>query len=678
MPRLPDASNLSGVNIGAPRSMVDMPVPDIAGAAGAVARGISDAGQAVTSFAVERQERFRKQERFDTKMGLLKAEEAYAEKVKDLDPLDPDYVEKKKTFRREVFAPVLSGVRDPENRMYFDETTGVDYVELGIRADQEHRAARKGKAKTDILTFYGDLEKRVASGSYKGDPAEELRTLLRETDVLSENDVLALEQELIPKIGLTSVQRTAKGLYDTGVALTPEVRAAVDAVAKTPGMPDWMAGYLARTATLESSGGRNTVNEDNPGVVGVFQFDETTARDVGLRPEDRNDVALSTAGAAKLALSRFKELKSALGRDPSMSELYLAHQQGAAGAIKLLQNPDAPAASVIGEDAVVQNGGWETMTAAQFAEFQDLKFDGTDMPDDPDAIRELLATDPAFANLSQDGIDAAVSYTLELGRTREREQREQTRLQREEIYREFSDLDTSGALTQDWIDAQKEAGIASAREIRIFENTLRNSKKNVTDDAEEVAGIVKQINNAKSDDDVTAAQIALDEAFSEGKVSTATKTRIAAGVKARRNAVKQQNEFVTRGEKIIARAVRSRDYSSGDIAEDEITEMAGKIAFQNWLEKNPNAAELEIVTQAGKIAKQAAIDRVETVRSSIDLPMGMTGVSRKAITREDIYKYAAGLQKQQPIPGREADYLREVELLKKWLEIIDIQEMAGE
>ena len=678
MPKLPDASNLSGVNIGAPRSMVDMPVPDIAGAAGAVARGISDAGQAVTSFAVERQERFRKQERFDTKMGLLKAEEAYAERVKDLDPLDPEYVEKKKAFRREVFAPVLSAVKDPENRQFFDLSTYEDFVNVGLRAEGEHKAARGEKAKTDVLTFYGDLEKRVASGSFKGNPADELRSFLQDTTDLNQNQILELERQLVPKIGLASVQRTAKGLYDTGVALTPEVRAAVDAVASTPGMPDWMGGYLARTATLESSGGRRTVNPNNPGVLGVFQFDERTARDVGLRPEDRGDVALSTAGAARLAISRFNELKAALGRDPSMSELYLAHQQGAAGAIKLLQNPDAPAASIVGEDAVVQNGGWETMTAEQFSSLWDIKYDGSDMPDDPDEVRELLATDPAFASLSQDEIDEAVRYTVELDRAREREQREQTRIQREEIYREFSDLEASGGLTQDWIDAQKEAGVASAREIRIFENTLRNSKKNVTDDAEAVAGIVRQVNGAKSDDDVTAAQIALDEAFSEGKVSTATKTRIAAGVKARRNAVKQQNEFVTRGERIIARAVRSRDYSSGDVAEDEITEMAGKIAFQNWLDKNPNASELDIVTQAGKIAKQAAIDRVETVRSSIDLPLGMTGVSRKAITREDIYKYAAGLQKQQPIPGREADYLREVELLKKWLEIIDIQEMAGE
>jgi hypothetical protein len=677
MPKLPDFTDLSGVAPSAPRSMVDIPVPDIAGTARTVADAVGQVGTSIENVRKDREEKARKQERFDTKMGLLRAEEAYADRVKDLDPLDPEYVEKKRAARRETFSPVLSGVKDPENRMEFDLATQADYVELGIRAEGEHRGARRGKAKLDVASYYQNIEKQVASGNYKGDPVADLRAVVEDSTDLSDLDKLEIENDLIPRVALASVQRTATGLLDSGTALTPELRSAIDAVAKEPGMPTWMPEYLARTATMESSGGRKTVNPLNDGVLGVFQFDERTARDVGMLPEDRLDVGKSTAGAAKLALGRFNELKKNLGRDPTMSEVYLSHQQGAAGASKLLLNPDAPAASVIGEEAVTDNGGWEGMTAQQFVDFQELKFDGSDMPDDPDEIRELLATNPAFENLTPEGADAAVRYTVELGNAREREQREQVRLQRDEIYREFSDLDAAGGLTQEWIDTQKEAGIATPREIRIFENTFRNSKRNIPDDKDEVAAIVKQVNGASSDDDVNAAQIALDEAYAEGKVNNQTKARIAAGIKARRSAVKKQDEFVTRGEKIIARAVRSRDYSSGDLAEDEITEMAGKIAFQNWLEKNPSATELQIVTEAGKIAKQAAIDRVETVRASIDLPRGLTGWNRRGITREMLFAYAKGLQMQPPPPGREEEYLRDVELLKKWLEIIDIQDMAG-
>lgn len=679
MPKLPDATDLQAAGPSTARSFVNLPVPDIAGTARSVARGIEQVGASIENVRKDREEKFRKQERFDTRMGLLRAEEAYSAAVQDLDPLDPDYVDKKRKARRDTFAPVLSAVKDPENRMEFEEQTFRDYTEIGLRAENEHREARRGKAKLDVASYYRDAEKKIAAGTYKGDPVNDIRAAIAENTWLSDADRLELEAEIIPAISMASVQKTAQGLLDDGVALVPEVRAAIGAVASEPGMPPWMTGYLARIATLESSGGRNTVNPENDGVAGVFQFDEATARDVGMTPEDRFDVAMSTAGAARLALGRFGELKASLGRDPTMAELYLAHQQGAAGASKLLLNPDAPAASLIGAKAVTQNGGWDGMTAGQFVDLHGLRYDNADAPDDPDQIRELLATDPYFGNLSRDGIEQAVKWTIDLGNARERQQREQIKLQREEIYREFSELDAAGGLSQSWIDAQKEAGIASAREIRIFENTLRNSKSAVQDDPEEVASVVAQINGARTEVDVDQAQLAAEEAFAEGKISNATKARIAAGLKARRGVAKRQDQFVERGEKIISRAMRSRDFSSGNPAEDEITEMAGKIAFGNWLEKNPGASEMQIVTEASKIAKQVALDRVETVRSSLDLPLGIApGWSRKNITREDLLNYAAQLRDVKPGSRLGDFYVREVDLIKKWLEIIDIQEMASE
>lgn len=61
------------------------------------------------------------------------------------------------------------------------------------------------------------------------------------------------------------------------------------------------------------------------------------------------------------------QLSTGLGRQPSEGELYLAHQQGPTGALNLLSNPDARAVDVVGRDAVLNNGGNENMTAAQFA-----------------------------------------------------------------------------------------------------------------------------------------------------------------------------------------------------------------------------------------------------------------------------------------------------------------------
>ena len=56
---------------------------------------------------------------------------------------------------------------------------------------------------------------------------------------------------------------------------------------------------------------------------------------------DINDPAAQNAAVQRLTSDNRTALTQALGREPTAGELYLAHQQGAAGAIKLLSNPGA-------------------------------------------------------------------------------------------------------------------------------------------------------------------------------------------------------------------------------------------------------------------------------------------------------------------------------------------------
>lgn len=127
------------------------------------------------------------------------------------------------------------------------------------------------------------------------------------------------------------------------------------------GLPE---GYLARTAQIESQLDPNAKNP-NSSAGGLFQFIDGTARQYGLA--NRFDPAAATDAAARLASDNRGVLRRALGRDPTPGELYLAHQQGAGNAAKLLANPDAPASAVLGEQAFRLNGGRAGMTAAQFA-----------------------------------------------------------------------------------------------------------------------------------------------------------------------------------------------------------------------------------------------------------------------------------------------------------------------
>ncbi len=130
--------------------------------------------------------------------------------------------------------------------------------------------------------------------------------------------------------------------------------------------------YLSRTAMLES-GGRADAANPNSSARGPWQFTKATAGQYGLTdPADSN---ASADAAARLTLDNKRVLAQNLGREPTPAELYLAHQQGATGATRLLSNPDAPVESVIGPDAARLNGARPGMTAGQFAQMWIQRYD---------------------------------------------------------------------------------------------------------------------------------------------------------------------------------------------------------------------------------------------------------------------------------------------------------------
>jgi hypothetical protein len=420
MPRLPQASDLSNVSPQAARSFVNMPVPDIAGATGAIARGVADVGGAIDVVRKDREEKFRKQERFDTKMRLLEAEEAYAEQVRDLDPLDPQFVEKTQAKRREVFGPVLSGVRDPENRMFFDESTGVDYANISIKAGDAHKAARQQKQALDLTGYVDGIRKRVLEGTYEGDAVADVNQMIDDAG-FDKVTTETLRPELLKGLNDDLFEVDFKTVASGGVSVTPSVKAAVaKAVAGAgPDAPSWLGDYLLRTAMVESRGGRAKVNPRNPNVGGSWQVDIKTAPDLGLSAEDRFDDEKSAAGVAGMAMRDYRMLKKELDREPTPAELYLAHQQGIGGGPKLLKNPDKKAVDVVGRQHVLQNLREkdqhlaDTMTAGQFAEYVMRTYTGTSggMVDAEDTLQTLRLTD-SYQRMGPDEQKAAEKSVL--------------------------------------------------------------------------------------------------------------------------------------------------------------------------------------------------------------------------------------------------------------------------
>jgi Transglycosylase SLT domain len=132
--------------------------------------------------------------------------------------------------------------------------------------------------------------------------------------------------------------------------------------------------YMARTFQIESGGNPNAYNAQSK-AAGPFQFVPSTGAKY-LNGASPFDVAGSADAAARLAADNKGALTQALGRPPTDAELYLAHQQGATGAAKLLANPNARAGDLVGNSAIAANGGNPNAPASAFTNLWTAKFNG--------------------------------------------------------------------------------------------------------------------------------------------------------------------------------------------------------------------------------------------------------------------------------------------------------------
>jgi hypothetical protein len=207
----------------------------------------------------------------------------------------------------------------------------------------------------------GSLERRVAEGLARVADAAFSRA---ESDAQyfnaqkAQQDVLAGGPQPSTITGGEPVD-TQKGYR---VSVAPEnIRAILTEAAKRNGEDP---ATLMEIARIESNFDPNARNP-NSTAGGLLQFIDSTARQYGLR--DKFDASQSAEAGARLLSDNRRLLEGRLGRQVTAGELYLAHQQGAGGALKLLSNPNARAADLVGLQSVTLNGGRADMTAAEFA-----------------------------------------------------------------------------------------------------------------------------------------------------------------------------------------------------------------------------------------------------------------------------------------------------------------------
>lgn len=156
--------------------------------------------------------------------------------------------------------------------------------------------------------------------------------------------------------------------------ITPEMRVLFSGLERKYGLPE---GYLSGAGAIES---RYNPNAHRPGsqYMGMFQLGQGVRDTYGV--SNPYDMTQNAEGAAQYARDNAKILTRKLGREPTPGELYIAHQQGAGGATKLLTHPNDRAGSLISDKYVAANGGDPNGPASAFVEKFANRFTGGRSP----------------------------------------------------------------------------------------------------------------------------------------------------------------------------------------------------------------------------------------------------------------------------------------------------------
>ncbi len=138
------------------------------------------------------------------------------------------------------------------------------------------------------------------------------------------------------------------------------------------------SGYYEKLAKIES-GDNPLAQNPKSSARGRYQFVGGTAKQYGLDKHEFGTPEYEQAeekAVQQLTQDNYSYLKSKLNREPTDGELYLAHQQGAGGAEKLLtMDQNQRVIDILGKDEVLNNGGDENMTVAEFSQKWTTKFD---------------------------------------------------------------------------------------------------------------------------------------------------------------------------------------------------------------------------------------------------------------------------------------------------------------
>jgi hypothetical protein len=174
--------------------------------------------------------------------------------------------------------------------------------------------------------------------------------------------------------------RAAKATAEVSMVMNPTTRLPGELsskIAKAAAAEGVDVTTALTIAQIENPSGDPSAKNPNSSARGVYQFVDKTWKSMGGTDADRGNIDKQVELGVRHIKQNREGLRTSLGREPTPAEIYLAHQQGLAGAKALLSAGagvsaiDALVPAYEGDRAaataaVVNNGGSANTTAADF------------------------------------------------------------------------------------------------------------------------------------------------------------------------------------------------------------------------------------------------------------------------------------------------------------------------
>lgn len=350
----------------------------VAAAIGGVANGLSQLGAAMQANA-------KQVKQFDTQIAVTRLKEAdnvdYEESKRQLTGLETDFWQKTREKTSNRWDTLLNSITDPVERKRLEAERA---TWLGARTQQAVKDQYE-KQNTSIMLFLSEEQKK-AGQQVQNDPKLYRQFLtdmtrlvdaspLEATEKIRQKQLLNNQLALIaatadaktnpsavigepvgpaaptpgvpqrPGTGMSPEDATTSPVAPAAPAaprargpvpnFSPVVNNAIDTAAQKAGVDP---GMLRRIAQVESSGRPEVVTGSYKG---LFQFSNAEFQKYGSGDIfDPADNALAAANKLKAEASWFQ---GKFGRPPTLTDIYMLHQQGLAGYPAHLNNPNAPA-----------------------------------------------------------------------------------------------------------------------------------------------------------------------------------------------------------------------------------------------------------------------------------------------------------------------------------------------